>query len=70
MVKGIWRLFIDDKMSRKIRKQIKQRGRDDPRVGTGEAMQNSKQPGWAKAFWDDLSKSPTDFAESFMKSLK
>ena len=70
MVKGIKRLFIDNVEARKFRRQIRHHDRGNPRVEAGEAMQNSKQPGWAKAFWDDLSKSPTDFAESFMKSLK
>ena len=59
MVKGIWRHFIDDKASRKIRRQIINRPRGDPRVGTGEAMPEGKPPPkWFTAFVDELNKSP------------
>lgn len=59
MVKGIWRLFIDDVASRKFRKEIRHQNRGDPRVGTGEAMPEGKPPPkWFSAFVDELNKSP------------
>ena len=59
MSKTIFKLFIDDRASRKFRRQLKQRERGDPRVGTGEAMPGGKSlPKWFTAFVDDLNKSP------------
>ena len=59
MVEGIWRLFIDDVASRKLRRQIRQRDRGDPRVETSDAMPHGKSPpSWFTAFVDELNNSP------------
>ena len=58
MVKDIKGLFIDDVASRKFRRQIRDRPRGDPRVGTGEAMPEGKPPKWFSDHVDLLKQSP------------
>ena len=59
MSKTIFKLFIDDRASRKFRNQLKQHDRGDPRVRTGEAMPEGKPPPkWFFALVDDLNNSP------------
>ena len=58
MVKDIKRLFIDDVASRKFRRQIRDRPRGDPRVGTGEAMPGKSPPKWFSDHVEFLKQSP------------
>ena len=58
MVEGIRRLFIDDVVSQKFRRQIRDRVRGDPRVGTGEAMPGKISPKWFSDHIDLLKQSP------------
>ena len=58
MVKGIWRLFIDDVASRRFRRQLKQYDRGDPRVETSDAMPGKPPPKWFTDHVEFLKQSP------------
>ena len=65
------KIFINDKKARRVRKEIRARKKfDHPQEAPENIHAENKTPGWAKAFWDDLSKSPPDFVVSFRKSIE
>lgn len=63
--------FINGKAARRVRKEIISRKKFNfPQEAQESINLDDKTPGWAKAFWDDLSKSAPDFAKSFTKSIE
>jgi len=63
--------FIKGKAARRVRREIISRRKiEHPQKELESSNIGENTPGWAKAFWDDLSKSPPDFAKSFINSLE